>query len=69
MEKPWYMFIFDYFMDDLWNTMDVACIVINGLVINSIMRLSGDEGPGYSLAVLACKSFFVGDGGGQVLAH
>lgn len=49
MEKPWYMFIFDYFMDDLWNTMDVACIVINGLVINSIMRLSGDEGPGKAI--------------------
>lgn len=38
MEKPWYMFMPDYFMDDLWNTVDVACLVINGFVINSIFR-------------------------------
>lgn len=38
MEKPWYMFIPDYFMDDLWNTVDVVCLVINGFVINSILR-------------------------------
>ena len=41
MEKPWYMFMPDYFMDDLWNTVDVACLVINGFVINSIFRPEG----------------------------
>jgi hypothetical protein len=41
MEKPWYMFMPDYFMDDLWNTVDVACLVINGFVINSIFRPGG----------------------------
>jgi len=41
MEKPWYMFMPDYFMDDLWNTVDVACLVINGFVINSIFRPAG----------------------------
>lgn len=38
MEKPWYMFIPDYFMDDFWNTVDVACLVINAFVIDSIFR-------------------------------
>ena len=38
MEKPWYMFVPDYFIDDAWNTVDVACLVTNGFVINSIFR-------------------------------
>ena len=39
MEKPWYMFIPDYFLDDFWNTVDVACLVVNAFVIDSIFRL------------------------------
>ena len=33
------MFIPDYFLDDFWNTVDVACLVVNAFVIDSIFRL------------------------------
>ncbi|CAE7255774.1 pkd2 [Symbiodinium natans] len=38
LEKPWYYFIIDFFFEDVWNFLDVVCLVINGLVIDSIFR-------------------------------
>ena len=33
-----YMFILDFFLDDVWNFLDVIALVVNGLVIDSIFR-------------------------------
>lgn len=38
LQKPWYMFILDFFLDDVWNFLDVIVLVVNGLVIDSIFR-------------------------------
>eukprot|EP00931_Biecheleriopsis_adriatica_P043727 TRINITY_DN24986_c0_g1_i1.p1 TRINITY_DN24986_c0_g1~~TRINITY_DN24986_c0_g1_i1.p1 ORF type:complete len:1703 (-),score=342.16 TRINITY_DN24986_c0_g1_i1:24-5132(-) len=36
--KNWNMFMFDFLADDVWNCWDIACLVLNALVINSILR-------------------------------
>ncbi|CAE8619193.1 unnamed protein product [Polarella glacialis] len=35
--RPWYMFPRDYLQDDIWNALDIVCVVMNILVIESIV--------------------------------
>mmetsp|Transcript_56330 Transcript_56330/g.134438 ORF Transcript_56330/g.134438 Transcript_56330/m.134438 type:complete len:1649 (+) Transcript_56330:89-5035(+) len=36
LERAWYIFLYDFFVEDMWNAVDVLCIVVNAFVIHSI---------------------------------
>jgi len=38
LSRKWYMFIFDFFLEDWWNVLDLVSVVLNVMVIESIFQ-------------------------------